>query len=130
MVRVLYTNKMAEPGPTTKRTKRARSEAGLLNDCRNVLSAVDLSSFEYANLAILNIGECNASQTYSFAEVKCNMVAIAEDDNVPLYFKFTDIFRKGIQLLKVFENNARSFEDYETRAVMMLASYLKDIGKD
>ncbi|XP_052089997.1 uncharacterized protein LOC127726615 [Mytilus californianus] len=118
---------MTEPNP---KKRRSTCDTGRFENCMKVLAkyaCVEQSLFDYANFAILKISDCNASQNYSFTSAKCNIVEIAENHEVPLLLKFTDIFSKGIQLLTAAENNTRVLDGNEKTAVVLLASYLGDI---
>ncbi|CAC5409471.1 unnamed protein product [Mytilus coruscus] len=118
---------MTEPNP---KKRRSTCDTGRFENCVKMLAkyaSVEQSLFDYANFAILKISDCNASQNYSFTSAKCNIVEIAENHEVPLLLKFTDIFNKGIQLLAAAENNTRVLDGNEKTAVMLLASYLGDI---
>ncbi|CAG2247481.1 CHD1 [Mytilus edulis] len=118
---------MTEPNP---KKRRSTSNTGRFENCVKVLAkyaCIEKSLFDYANFAFLKISDCNASQNYSFTRAKCNIVEIAENHEVPLLLKFTDVFSKGIQLLTAAENNTRVLDGNEKTAVMLLASYLGDI---
>ncbi|XP_076074814.1 uncharacterized protein LOC143045876 [Mytilus galloprovincialis] len=118
---------MTEPTP---KKRRSTSNTGRFEHCRKVLAkyaCLEQSLFDYANFAILKIRDCNASQNYFFTSAKCNIVEIAENHEVPLLLKFTDIFSKGIQLLTAAEKNTPVLDENKKTAVMLLASYLEDI---